>query len=91
VQAFQPEIAYLMEQREKSVQGIRCNIAEVAGDTLVRGMTVANGIPALHKTKAGEIKLKLREQGTTQDRVFFDDAGSLDWEYKLPEIEPASA
>jgi len=87
VQAFQKEIAYLVEGREKTGKGIQCKIPQVIGDTLVRTMSVYDGIHGLHKLNAGEIKVNLREQGLSQDRLFFDDEGSLDWEYKLQEID----
>lgn len=86
-QAFQQEIAYLVEGREKTGKGIQCKINEIIGDTLVRTMSVYDGIHGLHKTGAGEVKLRLREQGLSEDRLFFDEEGSFDWEYKLPEIE----
>jgi len=88
IQTALEEIAYLMEGRALSGKGICCKITNVAGDTLVRTMAVQNGIPELNKIKAGEIKAKLREQGSAQARLFFNDEGSLDWEYALPEIEP---
>ena len=85
--AFQQEISYLIEGREKTGKGIQCKIPQVSGDTLVRTMTVYDGIHGLHKLSAGEIKVKLREQGLPQDRLFFDEEGNLDWEYKLDEID----
>ena len=87
IQAFRQEITFLMEGREKSGKGIQCMIAEVVGDTLVRTLSVHNGIPELHKIKAGEIRVKLREHGTINERVFFSDEGNVDWEFKLPMIE----
>ena len=86
VQAFQQEITYLTEGREKSGRGLCCIIAEVEGDTLVRTMSVYNGIQELHKIKPVDLKVKLREQGSAADRIFYNDEGSLDWSYKMPEI-----
>ena len=86
VNAFQQEISYLMEGREKSGKGLYCKIAEIVGDTLVRTMSVYNGITELQKIKPVDIKVKLREQGLAQERVFYNDVGSLDWVYKMPEL-----
>lgn len=86
VQAFEQEIAYLMEGREKSGRGLNCKIAEVVGDTLVRAVSVYNGVQELHKIKPVDIKAKLREQGSTLERVFCNDEGDLDWVYKMPEL-----
>jgi hypothetical protein len=88
IQTAEEEIAYLMEGRALRGKGIYCKISNVAGDTLVRTMAVQNGIPELYKSKPSEIKVKLREQGSAQARLFYSDEGSLDWEYTLPEIEP---
>lgn len=88
MQALQQERGYLLEAREKNGKGIRCDIAEVVGDTLVRTMGVYNGIPAFHKSKPSELKTKLREPGS-QGRVFADSEGSLSWRYALPEIAPS--
>ena len=86
IHAFQQEIAYLMEGREKSGRGLFCKIAEFDGDTLVRTVSVYNGIHELHKIKPVDLKVKLREQGSTADRISYSDEGSLDWSYKMPEI-----
>ena len=87
-QAFQQEITYLIEGREKTGKGIQCKISQIIGDTLVRTMSVYDGIHGLHKISANEIKNKLRDQGLSQDRLYFIDEGEVDWDYKLPEIVP---
>ncbi|HLP97280.1 MAG TPA: flagellar assembly protein A [Sideroxyarcus sp.] len=86
IAALQEELAYLLESRRKSGAGIHCAIKAVAGDTLVRTMVACFGVTELRKMKAVELKLKLREQGAAQERVFFNDEGSLDWSYVLPEM-----
>jgi hypothetical protein len=86
LQAFRQEIEYLIEGREKTGKGIQCKIFQIVGDTLVRTMPVYDGIHGLHKIKADEIKVKLREQGLAQARLLFNDEGNFDWEYRLPEI-----
>jgi hypothetical protein len=88
VQICRQEIANLMEGREKIGKGICCKIAEVVGDTLVRTISANIGINELHKIKAAELKIKLRENGTAQERVFFSDEGSVDWEFNLSVFEP---
>jgi uncharacterized protein len=88
IEAFQQELAYLLEAREKSGQGIHCEISEIAGDTLVRTMVACNGFVDFRKNSASELRIKLREQGFPQERVFLNDEGSLDWCYELPEIAP---
>ena len=90
VQVIQQEMANLLEGRKKTGGGISCKIAQVVGDTLVRSMTGSHGIAELQKLKANDIKLKLRENGSAQERIFLNDTGCVDWEYNLPEIQPES-
>jgi hypothetical protein len=86
IQSFKQEIVYLVEGRENTGKGIQCQIAEVVGDTLVRTMSVYNGIIGLHRMVPVELKGKLREQASLNEKIFFEDEGSLDWKFKLPEI-----
>lgn len=88
IEALQQEIAYLLEARKKSGEGIHCEIKEIAGDTLVRTMVTFNGIVDFKKTSATELRIKLREQGFAQERVFFNDEGCLDWDFELPDVAP---
>jgi hypothetical protein len=88
VETYQQEISVLMGLREQAAQGVRCNIAKVVGNTLVRIMPDAHDISLFQKLKSSEIKLKLRENGVEAERIYFNDEGSLDWEYKTPEIVP---
>jgi len=91
MQAFEQELAYLVEARAKSGQGIVCQVAVVAGDTLVRTMTLYNGMSELHKLNAPDIRIRLREQGLPNERVFFNDEGNVDWRFILPEVAPLPA
>lgn len=86
--AFQKELAYLMEAREKSGSGVRCGISEVSGETLARTMIAYNGLSEFRKMNVGDIRIKLREHGLPNERVFFSDEGSLDWRYELPKAIP---
>jgi hypothetical protein len=86
IPGFEQELAYLVEARVKSGEGIHCEITMVAGDTLVRTMVAYNGISYFRNNSESELRIKLREQGFPQERVFFDSEGGLDWRYELPEI-----
>jgi hypothetical protein len=80
-QAYLQELAHLQESRSKSSVGIRCEIAEVVGDTLVRSMVAASGVPAFQKHPVSVLKSRLREQDINHKRIFSDDSGSLVWNY----------
>lgn len=84
--AFQQEQTYLLGTREESAVGVRCEIGEVVGDTLVRSMVAHNGLSEFHKSKTGDLKIQLREQGLQSERIFTNDEGSLDWCYELPKM-----
>jgi hypothetical protein len=81
-QAYLQELAHLQENRSKSSVGIRCEVAEVVGDTLVRSMIAASGVPAFQKHPVSTIKSRLREQDINHKRIFSDDTGSLVWSYE---------
>lgn len=88
-QAFLQEQGHLLETREKSCAGIRCEITEVAGDTLVQGMIYPNGVAALQKYQPGDIRRQLREQDIRHKRIFSDDTGSLNWSFHATGIGEA--
>jgi len=89
-QVLQQEKANLIEGREKTGHGIGCKITAVIGETLVRKMLGSTGIAALQNIKTNEIRARLREAGRIEDRIYFNDEGSLDWTYQVPEIEVLS-
>lgn len=74
----------MLKAREKSGSGVRCKIAQVAGDTRVRTLVANEGIPEFRRLKAVERKTRLREPGGALERVFSGDEGDLDWTYKVP-------
>lgn len=76
----------MLKAREKSGSGVRCQIAQVEGDTRVRTLVANEGIAEFRRLKAVERKTKLREPGTAVDRVFSGDEGDLDWIYKVPRV-----
>lgn len=86
--SFRQELEFLLQAREKSGEGIHCGISEVAGDTRVRMMVAYNGTAEFVKFSSGELRVRLREQGLPQEKVFSGDEGSFDWQYVLPEIAP---
>jgi hypothetical protein len=83
---FEQKLAQLIRVREKSGEGIHCEIAEIAGDTRVRTMVAERGITGFQKSNANELRIKLREQGFPLEQVFLCSEGNLDWNYELPEI-----
>jgi hypothetical protein len=86
IPAYEQELMRLLQARDKSGEGILCNIAEVVGDTLVRTMVAYHGVSGFQQVDATELRIKLREPGFQQEQVFMDSEGSLDWRYELPEI-----
>lgn len=87
IQDFGHELANLLEERDKSGEGIHCVIAEVEGDTQVRTMAAFNGIADFKNSATSELRFKLREQGLPREHIFFDSEGSLDWRYELPQLD----
>ena len=59
MQAFGQELTYLLEERDKSGEGIHCVIADVAGDTLVRTREACNGIADFKNSAAGELRIQV--------------------------------
>ncbi len=87
---LQQEYAQLLELRGKNGVGVSCTITSVVGDTLVRGVAAQNGAAEFRKVKISDIKVKLREQGKQNDRIFCNSTGSLEWSYAVPEVDVAS-
>lgn len=85
-QAFQQEQTYLQGARASSGNSVRCEIAAVQGETLVRSMVLYNGLSEFRKINLSELKLRLREHGLPKERIFMNENGSLDWRYALPEL-----
>jgi hypothetical protein len=90
IQALLEENVHLLEMREKSGAGVHCGIDMVTGDTMVRGVVAQNGVAEFRKSKVGDIKTKLREQGSQKERIFSNGTGTLDWNYELPDVEELS-
>jgi hypothetical protein len=86
IPVIEQELALLLQAREKSGEGIHCEIAGVVGDTLVRTMIAYHGVSGFQQADANELRIKLREPGFKQEQVFMDSEGSLDWRYELPEV-----
>ena len=86
IATLEQEQEFLMAERERSGADIHCEITDVAGDTRVRTMVSFNGVAGLQQIAAGDLRIKLREQGFQLEQVFMDSEGSLEWKYELPEI-----
>ena len=81
VQGLMDELAQLQETKRQISAGIRCEIANVAGDTSVRCVVDPDGIASLQKNDPSIIKIRLREQDASHKRIFSSDSGSLAWRY----------
>ncbi len=82
LQELQQEKEELEAMRKQKGAGISCDIAEVAGETLVRGLV--EEVHALQKYAAGEIRNRLRAQN--QQRIYSGDHGSLAWTMQAGKI-----
>jgi hypothetical protein len=82
VTALEQEIARVSRQRESSTNGVRCEIREVMGDTVVRKLPANLGVAAFGNLPGHEFKAKLRQLGEPGDRIFSSDAGSVQWACK---------
>lgn len=80
VQAFGHEKSHLLDERAKTCTGIRCEIEQIEGDTMVQSMIV--DIEAFQARNVKEIRLRLREHGVEGRRIFTDDTGSFSWKYE---------
>ncbi len=87
IEALQQEIEYLLEVRKKSGEGIHCEIKEVVGDTLVRTMVAFNGVFEFQENwllpNSGS---SCANRALRRRRCFFNDEGSLDWSFEVPEF-----
>jgi len=61
-----------------------CKIAEIQGDTLVRKLASNRGIAVFRGMPQPELKAKLNELGSAEERILSSHKGSLDWHYKAP-------
>lgn len=84
------ELDYLLAARKKSGEGRRCEIGEIAGDTLVRTMAAHNDIAEFRQAEASALRIRMREQGLPQERVFAGGEGSFAWIFELPDVAAAA-
>lgn len=87
--ALRNEIERLSQLRATSGGEECCEIGEVLGDTIVRKLNSNLGIAAFRDQPARELKEKLRQHGTQQERIFSKAHGSLEWRFQIPEHSAA--
>jgi hypothetical protein len=72
-------IGELEAERAAALGAIRCAIAEVRGETIVRRRMVLPDAPALASLPAKELHMKLREAGAAAERIFSGEDGAVEW------------
>jgi hypothetical protein len=84
-QALDEAIQQLTQERIASAKAEDyCKIAEIHGETLVRKLTSNLGVDAFRGMPQPELRAKLNELGTAEERILSGHKGSLDWHYKTP-------
>lgn len=83
IEKFQLELSSLMQTRAESSQNIDCEIATIQGETRVRILKTLTGMAELKTLTAPQIRLRLRETGSANERIFADDHGVLSWKFEL--------
>ena len=68
-----------------------CKIEQVLGDTLVREMKSNLGMSVFRSLPEEELRSRLQELGNTEERIFWDDKGNIDWQFTVPEAPADSA
>jgi hypothetical protein len=86
LEKFQLEVSSLINTRAESGNNVHCEIHEVDGDTRVRTLTTHTGMEELKTLSAPQIRLRLREPGTLNERIFADHQGNLSWKLELPPL-----
>jgi uncharacterized protein (DUF342 family) len=66
--------------------GEHCKIEEVLGDTVVRKISSNQGMSLFRKLPQQELRIKLRQLGDEQERIFSDHKGSLEWHFEVPAL-----
>lgn len=75
------QLADLQKQRAEAGTDIRCEIAEINGDVVVRTVKVPPFGPLFPTLQASETKHKLRDGRDTVTRLFSGDAGEFSWAF----------
>jgi hypothetical protein len=66
-------------ERAAAIAAVGCDIAEVAGETIVRKRTLKASAPTLTSQAPRELKIQLREAGSIDERIFSSTQGSFSW------------
>lgn len=72
-------IEELATERAAALAVVRCAIAEVRGETIVRRRVERPDAPPLAGLPAKELHLRLREAGAAAERIFSGESGAVDW------------
>ncbi len=64
--------------------GEHCKIEEILGDTVVRKISSNHGMSLFRKLPQEELRVKLRQLGDAQERIFSDHKGSFEWHFEVP-------
>ncbi len=80
-QALEQEIERVSRQRKDSGAGVRCEIKEVLGETVVQKLRSGSGLSIFHNLPGHELRAKLRHLGGPQERIFSGSQGCVEWQF----------
>lgn len=79
------EIESCRVERASAARGVRCAIAQINGETLVRTIRVASDETPLELLSGRELEIRLRAPERSETRLFSGAAGDFDWRFEAPE------
>ena len=74
----------LESEKAQAIQGISVSVGISTGETVVRKWMRARDAVPLHDMHARDLKIRLREVGTLEDRLLTASGADLEWRYGAP-------
>jgi hypothetical protein len=78
------QLAELDAQREQAGADIRCEMAQVVGETALQTAAIAPGVPVFGAIETAKLKQALRDTRIVRQRLFRAATGKLTWSWKPP-------
>lgn len=78
---FQQQIAAAVEERDKKLAGLACQIDMVTGETVVRARAPLSDEGALETLSTRDLEIRLRERGANSQQLFSGSSGKFEWHW----------
>lgn len=76
------ELAMTLQNKDATGAGINCMVDTVIGQTTGQTLKSVLGIKVFHKMTSDDIKTLLQKADPMMERIFSEDDGSINWQYK---------